>query len=186
MEKRKSPWLSTSILMTVGFVVFLFVLFRGVMDSHSQFHTFTAPGTLEVALSQPGEYMIFHEYDRTVDSKGVIKPDGFDQLVMMLNDAETGDRIDVEKLAGSFRTNIRRVYREAEYSFSIANPTTISLEADYNEAGSSQQFSVAVGRYLQGSLIFGVVKAIGVIVVFGIIIALLWVRAMRAPSAAAA
>lgn len=179
------PWISTSILMIVGFLVFLYVLFQGVVDSHSTYHSFTAPGIKEIELTSPGEYMIFHEYDRTVDSRGILKPSGFEQLVMMLRDKESGAGIALEKTTTPIRTNIRRIYREARYSFNIDAPTTVILEADYNEAGNTQEFQVSVGRFLQGSLIMGVVKATGIILLFGLVIAAIWVKAIKGSHVAA-
>ena len=133
-------WALLATLMFGSTLVFLFICIRGVAGGPDRFVRFEAPGVQEIALSSAGSYLLYHEYDRTPDSQGKIRPDTVESMNVSVQSAESGEIVDVTPARGEPGYVLRRIVGEPVYRFEIpaAGLWRIATELQGGQEGTAR------------------------------------------------
>ena len=125
MTRQQDPsltagnWALLATLMFGSTLVFLFICIHGVAGGPQRFVRFEAPGVQEIALPLAGSYLLYHEFDRTPDSQGEIRPATLESMIINVQSAESGEIVDAVPVRGEPGYVLRRLVGEPIYRFEI-------------------------------------------------------------------
>jgi len=125
-------WAILASLTFASTLVFVFICISGVAGGPDRFVRFEAPGIQELELPSAGRYILYHEFDRTQDSQGEVRPGQIDHLTASLQSMPAGERVDLLPASDDAQGYvIRRVKGEPLYEFEIPNAGTWRLASEY-------------------------------------------------------
>jgi hypothetical protein len=139
-------WVIVFAVMSVGFASFTYVVARGLVADARDYLRMEAPGRAEVKFDHAGKYVIFHEYERTRDSQGIIRPPGIEEMAFLVLPEDGDTPIQVVEVGRSWRYVIRRTVGEAVREFVVPTPGVYEISATSPAGGDIAPLTLSVGR----------------------------------------
>lgn len=119
MYLSTGDWALLSSLTFGASLLYLFMAIYGAMGGKDRFIRFDAPGAVEFELDWPGTYIVYHEFPRTADSKGIMKAGNPADLVARLQALGGGDLVELKPPARDYSFNIQRSKAEGAFEFHV-------------------------------------------------------------------
>lgn len=140
------PWTWTAVgVLVPGTMAAVMVIFiTGFMSVRQDYARFDAPGQAELVLSKPGTYLVYHEYRRSDDSVGFVRPPGQETLRFEVRPAAGGANLPVLPPATAESFAIRRTYAEAIGAFQVETPGAYTLVAVMEQAPDAEPLTLVV------------------------------------------
>jgi hypothetical protein len=153
------------VVFIAGWVLFGWFLFRNLSGISGKLQQVVVPGKVELALSKPGEYTIYHEYQSVVGSKIYSAEKNLPGLDCALVSKTTGSKVALSPASVSSSYAVGSRSGVAVFDFRIDQPGVYELSAGYPEGQEGPEVVLAVG---QGFAI-GIVTTVfgGLAIVFG-------------------
>ncbi len=114
-----SDWSILSSLAFGGMLLYLFVVIYGTVGSQDRFINFDAPGVIEFQLDWSGTYIVYQEYDRTPDTKEIIRPATTKGLIARLQNVDSGEIIPVIPAPEGHEYKLQRILAEGAFQFDV-------------------------------------------------------------------
>ncbi len=144
-------WLSAIFVSVTGIFIFMYVVVSSALSSDQRYFTLDAPGEATFSFRDTGDYYLFHEFQRTPDSQGMLRPPGVGALkVQIVNDAARATVPLTPDTSG--RYVIYRTVGESLYAFTIDTPGNYRVTALHPD-GSDAPHTLTIGR-TQGQQVF--------------------------------
>lgn len=163
-----ATWLSAIAVAVIGIAIFMYVVMTGAMSAEDDFFQTQAPGEAVFPVDEAGSFRIFHEFQRTQDSKGMLRPPGIEDLKVQVVQEATGDSLDLAAHLGDTYA-IRRTVGESIYAFDAPAPGDYRI-ITVHPADSSATYGLTIGRPYGQKLLDTLVSAFGILVVTGILV----------------
>lgn len=160
--------------------VFLWMVINGAMgDLSERFYRLEVPGSMEIPRLARGHYFVYHEFDKSRDSKEDIRPAGFQRMVFTIRPAEGGDPLPLRPVEKTSRFVIRRNVCESILEFDVPKSGGYRVNGEYDATQEGGTYRIAIGQpyYLQAVRSF--IAGLGLLVVAGILVTYLLFRGMR-------
>ncbi|MBI2422059.1 MAG: hypothetical protein HYV27_04445 [Candidatus Hydrogenedentes bacterium] len=171
MKRPQYPlgmWVFITAVVLAGTLAIMGVLIRGAITSRKDNVATTAPGILDFALSEPGQYYIFHEFNRSMDSKEVVRPPGMEKMSFALQHLDSGAKVDVKPADGSEGYRIRRRMAESVRVFDVEKPGNYRLLSQYPEADLTTPYDIVIGQAYGARVVASILQAAAILAVMTI------------------
>lgn len=179
-------WAFVWILFIAAAGIFLRLVFMGAMGSlEERYYRLEVPGSIELPHVGTGHYYVFHQFDKSRDSKEDIRPAGIERLNMSFTALSDGEQVKLHSVEEPLRFVIRRTVCDAVYEFDITHPGGYRFNADYPSGDSGGTYRIAIGEPYFNQTLRNFLAGCAVLVVAGAIGSFILFRASRKADAAA-
>lgn len=169
--------------------VFVGLVFAGAMGNDDQRYFYLeVPGSMELPHLSPGRYTIFHEFDKSRDSKEDLRPAGFGRIEITVTPTKGGRGPDVVEAESKSRFVIRRNVCEAMLQFDVTEAGGYRINGDYSSGQVGGTYRVVIGKPYFAQALRNFVLGVVVLIAAGIAVSYLLYRsgAVRPATPAAA
>ncbi|MFM1920072.1 MAG: hypothetical protein RLZZ303_1706 [Candidatus Hydrogenedentota bacterium] len=154
-----------------GMLLYLFVVIYGTVGTQDRFIRFDAPGVIEFDLEWSGTYIVYHEFDRTADNKGEIRPAQGGALVARLQAAGGGAMYPVEPAPEGHEYKMQRMLAEGMYQFTVEQAGRYRFVTEYKSGDGGAPIRMVIiptpaGRALR---VFYLGTAMAVLIFVGVL-----------------
>lgn len=140
-------WLLIWSIIFCAIGAFVWLVFAGAMGNAEQrYYRLEAPGSMELPHLVAGRYTIFHEFDKSADSKEDLRPPGFERLAFTITPTTGGAALSVVPSDRANSFVIRRNVCEPVHQFEVTEPGGYRFNADYNSGQTGGTYRVVIGR----------------------------------------
>jgi len=182
----KRTWALISVIFIAAVLVFLRLVFTGAMGSlEERYYRLEVPGSMELPHMGAGHYYVFHQFDKSRDSKEDIRPAGIERLDMTLTALSDGEQVKLNRVGEPLRFVIRRTVCDAVYEFDVKNPGGYRFNADYPQGVTGGTYRVALGEPYFNQTLRKFLLGCVVLVAAGGVVSFLLFRASKRAEAAA-
>ena len=170
-------WALVWVIVFASIGCFLWMVYDGAMGNLDQryFHL-DVPGTMELPHLSAGHYFVYHEFDKSRDSKEDLKPAGFGRLAVAITPVAGGAPLAMKAVDKPSRFVIRRDVCESVFEFDVAQAGGYRVNVDYESGQTGGNYRVAIGRPYYTQAVNSFVLGTGMLIVAGIVISYLLYR----------
>lgn len=127
--------------------VFVWLVFQGAMGNDDQrYYYLEVPGSMELPHLSPGRYTIFHDFDKSRDSKEDLRPAGFERIAFTVTPINGGPGPSVVEAQSKTRFVIRRTVCESKLQFDVTEPGGYRINGDYDSGQTGGTYRVVIGK----------------------------------------
>lgn len=167
-NRTAGTWLSAIIVAVIGILLFMYLVMSGVMPTEAPYFTTHAPGDTTFEVGESGTFMIYHEFQRTQDSQGMLRPPGIEDLKIQVVEVATGEPVELESDTDS-QYAIRRTVGESIYRFEAPAAGSYRIITIY-PAGGTASYGLTIGRPYGQKFYTAFLRAAIVLVVTGVLV----------------
>jgi len=168
-----------TVLVIAGAIVFTWTLINGVTGGQERFTYVEAPGETEIHFSETGPYVVFHEYQRTQDSRGTLKGGEATDLNLELVNTATGETVAVQEVERMQRHVIRRIIRDSAFRFEIDDAGDYRFSAQYPPEQAGAPLTLVIGELYGDQIIGTMLNGLAILGATGVLIALVLFQSSR-------
>lgn len=151
-----------SLVVVVGGVSFGLLLYTGLHGLADSLTQVVVPGKAEIALSQPGTYTVFYEYESTVGNKVYSTGESLSGLQCNLVSKVTGAPVKLSRPSSSTNYSVGGRSGKSVLQFTITQPGRYEFSADYSGGQVGPEVVLAIGRDFTGKLLATILGSIAV------------------------
>jgi hypothetical protein len=155
-----------------GILVGVFVF--GLLGLGDDLERVVVPGAERVELSETGTYTVFYEYESTVDGQQFSTGQSVPPLAIEVHRVDDGAEINVGPSRGSTTYDVGNYAGRSIASFSVDEPGTYEISAEYTDGSDGPEVVLAVGEGVDR----GILTSIGAFIGGGLLFCLLTVTAL--------
>jgi hypothetical protein len=137
-------WTVVGLLVPGSMAAVLVIFISGFMSVRQDYARFDAPGEAALELSKTGKYLVYHEYRRSDDSVGYVRPPGQETLRFQIRPATGESELPVSPPATPESYAIRRTYAEAIGEFQVSTPGAYTIKAVLEQAPEAEPLTLVV------------------------------------------
>lgn len=147
-------WALLAALMFGSTLLFILIVVWGVAGGDDRFVRFDAPGVIDLELPSAGRYILYHEFERTPDSKGEVRPGTLDGIIANIQEMPAGERVEMLPADPSARYVIQRIIGEPIYEFVLPRGGTWRLATELKQDAGTAKARLSIipnpaGRAMQ-------------------------------------
>lgn len=136
-------WVAVTLLITGAMGAVLYIFITGFLSIRQDYARFEAPGEAALALSAPGTYLVYHEFRRSDDSVGYVRPPGQDDVHFEVI-ADDGAKIPVAPSLNKETLAIRRTFSESIAQFEVSAPGRYQIRAVWEAPPDTKPLTLVV------------------------------------------
>lgn len=176
----KRTWALVWTLFALSGGFFTYLVFDGAMGNlEERYFRLDVPGSMELPHLGRGHYFVFHQFDKSRDSKEDLRPPGIERLTMSLVPLDGGEAVRLNPPGKPLRFVIRRTVSEAVYEFDITRAGGYRFNGDYPAGVSGGSFRIAIGEPYINQTLRNFMLGCAVLLVSGAIVSFILFRAGR-------
>jgi len=137
-------WAILASLTFASTLVFVFICIWGIAGGPDRFIRFEAPGINDLELPSAGRYVLYHEFDRTQDSQGQVRPGQIDHLRANMQAMPAGERVELRPASEAQGYVIQRIVGEPLYEFDLPNGGRWRLVTEYQGIGEAEPVRLSI------------------------------------------
>lgn len=170
-------WIIFSLVLISGVIASISVLAITMIRPQHSIEGLKAPGEHQLVLPQVGFHVLYLSFERTQDRRGVIRPEGHEQLEFTLSDA-SGKKITLEPVQDQYDYVLRYTRGKSMYGFDAPQSGTYQLIAEYPTGVVGQEVDLIIKQvfphplrdaFMRGGLVLLLTFLVAAVVcVFGI------------------
>lgn len=170
-------WALIWVIIVGSIGTFLWLVFSGAMGNVEQrFYRLQAPGSMELPHLARGHYFVYHEFDKSRDSKEDLHPAGFERLQITLTPLDGGDQLKLKAVEKMSRFVIRRSVCESKFEFDVAKAGGYRVNAEYTEGFSGGTYRIAIGKPYYMQALQNFLIGLSILIVAGVTVTVLLFR----------
>lgn len=136
-------WVAVTLLITGAMGAVLYIFITGFLSIRQDYARFEAPGEAALDLSTPGTYLVYHEFRRSDDSVGYVRPPGQDEVRFEVI-AEGGGNLPVSPSVDKETLAIRRTFSESIAQFQVDAPGHFQIRAVWEPPPDTKPLTLVV------------------------------------------
>jgi uncharacterized membrane protein len=158
----RGPYLLAALIFVVGIASFVFFLLSRLNSLTDDLIQVVVPGEQDLALSEPGDYTIFHEYRSVIGDRIYSSGQTLSGLRVSLVFNETGEAIRLSPATSSSQYDLGGRSGAAVFEFQIDRPGSYRLSARYPQGVEGSEVVLTVGHGFMKKILLTVFPAIGI------------------------
>jgi hypothetical protein len=150
-------------VLVAGCVYFGVFLWQNISRIGENLTQVVVPGKSQLALSEPGKYTIFYEYQSVVGNKVYSTRQDLSGLKCSLVSKDTGTGIALSPSTLNSRYSLGSRSGVSVFDFQIERPGTYELSAEYSRDQEGPEVVLAVGRGFAEGIFRTVAQGLGIL-----------------------
>lgn len=146
-----------------GAVSFGLILIRNISGMGDKLKQVVVPGKVDITLSEPGNYTIFHEHRSVVGQKVYSTEEGLSGLECALVSKATGSKINLARSSVNSRYSLGSRSGVSVFDFRIDQPGSYEFSAGYAEGRDGPEVVLAIGQGFVGNILATILGSIAVL-----------------------
>jgi len=176
-------WVAFFAVLVVGVGLSLWLVLSGMMVGQDDATRFEVPGEAAFNLTRAGNYVVYHEMERTADRLDLLRPPGIETLRVHLQHVDTGERIPLEDALGDASYVLRQNFGESLYRFRAQQAGDYLLLAESEDPEAGGVYTLVVSQDYRARFLAGFAGGAAVFLLTALFVAAIAYRAYRRTNA---